>query len=249
MTRYAMAVDLARCVGCDACMVACKAENGVPEGVFRLRVGEVTWGEPEALKVEALHAQCYHCEGAPCVSVCPTGATYVDRATGIVKIDPAKCTGCKACVVACPYGMRHVDPAGGFADKCSFCDHRLARGQLPACVDVCPTAARIFGDLDRADSPIGVALKQARRTEVDRPELGTRPKFFFLNGQRALGPAGAGTAASSAPRGVSAAAQEVARWMAWWRATCRTTRSPLRTWKRGSGTSPSTSSWAGWSPG
>ena len=74
MTRYAMAIDLSRCVGCAACMVACKAENQLPEGVFRLRVGEMTWGEPPTIVTETLHAQCYHCEGAPCTAVCPTGA-------------------------------------------------------------------------------------------------------------------------------------------------------------------------------
>jgi Fe-S-cluster-containing dehydrogenase component len=199
MTRYAMAVDLSRCVGCSACMVACKAENQVPAGAFRLRVGEMTWGEPQAIAsgrwglpesangaagihVETLHAQCYHCEGAPCTAVCPTGATYQDKATGIVKIDPARCTGCKACIVACPYGMRHLDPLLGVADKCSFCDHRLARGLHPACVDVCPTGARLFGDLDTPSSPLMQALGSAARVEVERPDIGVRPKLFFLNG-------------------------------------------------------------------
>ena len=186
MSRYGLAVDLERCVGCSACMVACKAENQVPEGVFRLRVGELSWQDgPDdtAIAVEFQHAQCYHCENAPCVTVCPTGATYIDKATGIVKIDPAKCTGCKACIVACPYGMRHLDPVLGVADKCSLCAHRVAKNQEPACVDVCPTGARIFGDLDKVDSPISVALREAARVEVDRPYLGTRPKFYFLNGQ------------------------------------------------------------------
>lgn len=187
MTRYAMAVDLSRCVGCVACMVACKAENQVPEGVFRLRVGEATWDDPQTpggVGVETLHVQCYHCEAAPCVTVCPTGATYKDPATGLVRIDASKCTGCKACVVACSYGMRHIDPTLGVADKCSFCDHRVARGLQPACVDVCPTAARVFGDLDDANSPVVKALRAAGKVEVDRPETGTRPKLFFLNGAR-----------------------------------------------------------------
>jgi tetrathionate reductase subunit B len=191
MTKYAMAIDLERCIGCGACTVACKAEHGIGAANFRLRVGEVVFGDQARPFVETLHAQCYHCEKPLCVPVCPTGATYVDRLTGTVQIDPDRCSGCKACVVACPYGMRHVDPDYGFIDKCSFCVQRnldgqsvpgrVAEGLLPACVDVCPSQARIFGDLDDAISPISQLLANpATRRAVDRPEIGLRPKLFFV---------------------------------------------------------------------
>ncbi len=180
MARYGMAVDLERCIGCQACAVACAIENEVPEGFFRRRVGEVTVGEDLSnLRLAFLHMQCYHCAYPPCVPVCPTGATYVTR-DGMVLVNYDLCIGCRACVAKCPYGMRYPHPRG-FVDKCSLCDHRIVAGRLPACVEACPTEALIFGDLDDPQSPIRRALAAAQRVEVDRPELGTRPKFFFLN--------------------------------------------------------------------
>lgn len=184
MARYGMAVDLDRCLGCQACAVACAVENEVPEGFFRRRVGEVTVGDGDALRLAFLHLQCYHCATPPCVRVCPTGATYVTP-DGLCLVDYDICIGCRACVTACPYGMRYPHPRG-FVDKCSLCDHRIAVGRAPACVETCPTQALVFGDLDDPASPVSRALAAARSVEVDRPEAGTRPKFFFLNGRVSL---------------------------------------------------------------
>jgi Fe-S-cluster-containing dehydrogenase component len=185
-----MAVDLDRCIGCEACAVACAVENDVPEGFLRRRVGEVAAGDDvrsdprHHLRLTFLHMQCYHCEKPPCVDVCPTGATYVDD-NKICLVDYNICIGCRACVSACPYGMRYPHPRG-FVDKCTLCDHRIARGREPACVEICPTRALIFGDLDDPAGPITRALASAKRVEVDRPDLGTMPKFFFLNGSLTL---------------------------------------------------------------
>lgn len=179
MTRYGMSIDLDRCIGCQACGVACKTENQVPLGYYRLRMRTTVTGTFPNLQGEFRMEQCFHCENSPCVSVCPTGATY-RTAEGIVLVDSSKCTGCKACVTACPYNMRYIHP-DGYTDKCTFCEHRVAEQRVPACVETCPTGARAFGDLDKPDSPVRLAIAQARRSDVLKPETGARPKLFYLN--------------------------------------------------------------------
>jgi tetrathionate reductase subunit B len=129
---------------------------------------------------------CMQCENSPCTGVCPVGATYRTE-DGIVLVDQERCIGCGYCLLACPYGARYLVPAGGqtprgiagVADKCTFCYHRITRGQDPACVEVCPVGARIFGDLNDAASPVSVILRE-KHTTVMRADLGTRPRVHYL---------------------------------------------------------------------
>jgi Fe-S-cluster-containing dehydrogenase component len=179
MTRYAMAVDIDRCLGCEACLVACSVENGLPLGSHRVRMRETAVGTFPDVTVEYRVEQCFHCEDAPCIGVCPTGATYKTD-DGIVLVDSSRCTGCKACVTACPYGMRYVHPSG-FVDKCTFCDHRLGTGLDPACVETCPTGARIFGDLDDPASLVSTVIASARTSDVLMPDTNAEPSLFYLN--------------------------------------------------------------------
>jgi Fe-S-cluster-containing dehydrogenase component len=175
--RYAMAVDTWRCVGCTACILACNGENALPSGLFRNWVATETDGHYPNLAMEIRSERCNQCDDSPCVTNCPTGASYVGEG-GIVLIDRSLCTGCKACIVACPYSARTIHP-DGYADKCTFCDHRVARGDDPACVSNCPTQALTFGDLNDPDSTIARLLRE-RRSKVLRPEMGTKPNVYYV---------------------------------------------------------------------
>lgn len=128
---------------------------------------------------------CMQCENPPCVSVCPVSATY-STPEGIVLVDDSRCIGCGYCVTACPYGARYVIPDGettplgasGVADKCTWCFHRITRGIAPACVEVCPVEARLFGNAADPADPINIALAQL--PEPLWPEYGTVPRLFQL---------------------------------------------------------------------
>jgi len=177
--RYGMAVDTRTCVGCAACVIACKTENRVPRGYARdWIVTEVTGAFP-SLQMTIRSERCNHCANAPCVSACPTGASYYGPG-GTVLVNKAKCTGCKACIASCPYGARFVDPATGTVDKCTFCVHRVENGApTTACQDVCPTSSIYFGDLDDPASEISHVLR-TRPSATLLPEAGTEPRHYFL---------------------------------------------------------------------
>lgn len=192
MTRYGMVIDLNRCVGCGACVMACIAENrreqalkAINEGLpalegFKKRTYINTYitGTYPNVGMYYMHMICQHCEDPPCVSVCPTGASYQTK-EGIVLVNKEKCIGCEYCVQACPYGARFWDPYIRSIDKCTFCEHRLAKGELPACVTTCPTGARMFGDLDDPSSEISKVVASGAAT-VFKKEEGTKPKVFYI---------------------------------------------------------------------
>jgi Fe-S-cluster-containing dehydrogenase component len=175
--RYAMAVDTRRCVGCNACVIACKTENALPEGGFRDWIVQEVWGTFPDLAMQIRSERCNQCSDSPCVSSCPTGASHYAPG-GVVLVNRAKCTGCKACMASCPYGARYVHPEG-HVDKCTFCLHRVETGETTACVEVCPTRSLTFGDRSDPESPVS-RLLEARRHEVVKPEAGTEPNVFFL---------------------------------------------------------------------
>lgn len=205
--RYGMVVDTARCMGCQTCSVACKVENNQPDGIWWNRVltngGEAMdtpAGEHPDLDTQYLTVACQHCENPPCVDACPVGATWKDDETGIVMQDPSACIGCRYCVVACPYtGVRQFNfdepqyatghPVGaaeaqvhqkGTVSKCTFCAHRLAKGELPACIETCPARARTFGDLNDPDSDVSRLLRERDHFQL-LPEKGTNPSVYFLS--------------------------------------------------------------------
>jgi tetrathionate reductase subunit B len=122
---------------------------------------------------------CNLCHHSPCAQVCPVGATF-DAPDGAVLVDKTYCIGCGFCIQACPYGCRFFNPFTRTAEKCSLCYHRITRGLLPACVEICPAEARIFGDLKNAkpDDPIR-RFYQNNRVQVLKPHLGTEPRVMY----------------------------------------------------------------------
>lgn len=200
---YAFVVDVSKCIGCGLCVEACKRENHVPDGTTR------TWVEryvatdegiyvdspeaaingfpeevPEEVAQQAKWAAfvpklCNHCKEPPCVQVCPVGATFRSP-EGFVLVDPEHCIACGYCVQGCPYGVRFINPETRVADKCTWCYHRVVRGLLPACVTICPTGARQFGDLKDPESP---PAKVAATDEyaVLKPGMHTESVCFYLN--------------------------------------------------------------------
>jgi Fe-S-cluster-containing dehydrogenase component len=169
-----------KCVACNACVIACKDENLVPDGHAREWTVQIVQGEFPHLTMENYSERCHHCEDAPCVSCCPTGASHVEEG-GIVKVTHHMCIGCKACIAACPYKARYVHPEG-YVDKCTFCDHRVKEGKNPACVEICPTSCLTFGDLNDRESEISNVLKR-RNFKRLRTAAGTDPQLYFLYGK------------------------------------------------------------------
>ena len=198
--RWGMVIDLKRCIGCYACQLSCKAEHGTPPGVFFARVLKHEEGSYPSVRQLFLPVLCNHCQEAPCVDACPTGASFRWEEDGVVDIDHDKCVGCKTCMVACPYSNRYFnDQAQHYFEqgptayerarmsrhqtdvvmKCDFCRERRAAGKQPACVTNCPTIARYFGDLDDPISEVSRLIKDRGGFPL-HPELGTRPSVYYL---------------------------------------------------------------------
>jgi Fe-S-cluster-containing dehydrogenase component/formate-dependent nitrite reductase membrane component NrfD len=178
--NYGFIINNKTCIGCHACSVACKSENEVPLGVNRTWVKYVEKGEfPNTRRLFQV-TRCNHCANPPCVRICPVTAMY-QRHDGIVEFDPTVCIGCKACMQACPYDAIYIDPETHSAAKCHYCSHRTDIGLEPACVVVCPTHSIIAGDLDDPTSEISQTLSR-EQASVRKPEQGTAPKLFYIDG-------------------------------------------------------------------
>lgn len=159
--HYIMMHDEKRCIGCQACTVACKVVNRIPDPFYRLQVQiSTSQNDKGDQHFDFFRVSCQHCEDAPCIKVCPTGASYQD-ADGIVRVDNKKCIGCEYCIAACPYHVRYLNPQTHTADKCDYCsESRLSQGFDPACVTVCPTDALVFA---RADSAAAQEWLQSKK--------------------------------------------------------------------------------------
>ena len=183
MANYGFAIDLRKCIGCHACTIACKSEHEIPVGVNRCWVKTVEKGSFPDTKRFFFPVLCNQCDDAPCVSICPTN-TLFKRRDGIVDFNSDSCIGCRACMAACPYDQLFIDPKTQTAEKCNFCANRVENKLQPACVSVCPTECRIFGDLDDPTSEVAQIVAREAVT-VRRPDKGTKPKIFYIGAEEA----------------------------------------------------------------
>lgn len=182
--KLAMVIDSAKCIDCKACVAACKQANGVSRGVWRNWIKEAV-PPLENGKLARGHFQpgaCMHCDEPTCVTACPTGATFKNAADGTVVIDPKLCIGCGNCIPSCPYGARFRDPQRRIADKCNYCPERRAAGLSPACVDTCPTKARVFGDINDPNSEAAklLAANQGKVVRVIAKGNDTKPNMYYI---------------------------------------------------------------------
>jgi molybdopterin-containing oxidoreductase family iron-sulfur binding subunit len=194
---------------CTACITACHRTHNVPDFGNRKDEVRWIWQEPfaavfpnekhaylgESLQKLRLPVLCNHCANPSCVRVCPTKATF-QRPDGIVMMDYHRCIGCRLCMAACPYGARSMnyrDPqpfiaqinpdfptrTKGVVEKCNFCEERLVKGILPACVTACKEKALIFGDLENPRSEIRLLLGKQFNLRR-RAQLGTGPQIYYM---------------------------------------------------------------------
>jgi len=193
--KKVMIIDVAKCVGCYACQIACKDEHvdndwspytkPQPDtGSFWRRVEEIERGTFPKVKLTYIPINCMHCDSPPCIRACRIGA-IIKRADGIVLINPEKCNGCvdiakPLCLDACPYNTIYFNEKLRIAQKCTFCVHLidgkdpLYKFGIPRCVDVCQKEAMIFGDEETLKDII-------QKAEILHPEYGVKPRVYYLN--------------------------------------------------------------------
>ncbi|MBR2790472.1 MAG: 4Fe-4S dicluster domain-containing protein [Eggerthellaceae bacterium] len=178
MSKFSFVINLDRCSGCQSCEIACKYENNIPLGEYWshvLRVGPT--GTFPKVQMYWLPAQCQQCENAPCVHVCPTGASYRDPKTNLVLINKEACIGCKYCMMACPYGVRSWNEKEKVVEKCTTCGHL----EEPPCVTNCTGACRFFGDLDDPSSAASKALAAASPDSIHQlRDVGNKPTTYYI---------------------------------------------------------------------
>lgn len=186
--RWGLLIDTTKCSsGCNECVTACNTEHGLsgktgPQDSQWIRKVELTNNKTNA--THSLPMMCQHCEEAPCVDVCPTGASF-KREDGIVLVDRHICIGCRYCMMACPYKARslvhedlkdtqlaHVPRGKGCVESCTLCVHKVDAGEnTTACAQACPEQAILFGDLNDPASEIAQRLATYASKEV-RADLG-----------------------------------------------------------------------------
>ncbi len=205
--NFAFIVDITRCIGCGSCCMADKREYNVPDFHYRTWVERYLIDYDDEVYVDSPHGGrdgynqprtdinkpirdkffvpklCNMCDEPPCTQVCPVGATFKSP-EGFVLVDPKHCVGCAYCIQACPYSARFLSPITHTAEKCTWCYHRVRKGLLPACVNVCPTGARKFGDLKDKNSEVYKILHSPSVITVLKRGMGTHPALYYQGCRR-----------------------------------------------------------------
>jgi len=201
MARYGLTIDLGRCTGCYACVVACKSENATRPEVSWIRIQEEEAGEYPEVSRRYTPVLCMQCGTMPCARVCPSSAIYMGDG-GIVQIDPDKCL-CQEtcpCLDACPFEVLQVNRGkkayfpdypvpsdkeayenhrDGVVEKCNLCSQKISAGRLPACVQACPTQAMLFGDRNDPNSALAKAISSGRARDL-KEGLKVNPAVVYI---------------------------------------------------------------------
>jgi tetrathionate reductase subunit B len=188
--NYGMVIDQERCIGCEACTVACKNENKGVQGYIRVMTQDTSQKDTPAgtfpnLNMIFLPTLCNHCEHPPCADACPLEAITKED-YGAVILDQAICDGCQTCLDACPYGAIIFNSETDKAEKCNLCRHRIDEGLDPFCVICCEGQAIHFGDLNDPVSNVSKLLSAENRYTL-KPEAGTGPSVYYCPPQEPRG--------------------------------------------------------------
>ena len=180
--RLGLLIDQERCIGCEACTVACRIENNTTTPWIQIETQNVAQndtptGQFPNLRMDFLPHLCNHCSNPPCVDACPKEA-LTKREDGPVVLDEKNCDGCKVCIDACPYNVIHYNQEKNIIEKCNLCPHRIDQGLEPFCVICCEGQAIYFGNLNDPNSEISQIIAQKKTFQL-KPEAGTAPSVYY----------------------------------------------------------------------
>ena len=188
--QLGLVIDQERCIGCEACTVACKNENSGSVGYIHVKTEhsaqkDIPHGTFPNVRMTFMPLVCNHCDNPSCVAACPIDAIE-KRSNGIVMLDQEQCDGCQSCLDDCPYNAITFNEENDVAEKCNLCLHRIEAELEPFCVICCEGQAIYYGNLSDPDSLSGRLAKSKSAFSL-MPEKGTRPTTLYCPPKAPLG--------------------------------------------------------------